>query len=145
VRDAATPATTPTCVSDADCNDDLTVSTLLGECFQGYCFCHTGSFVQKDGKCGATSPICASAPDLTYPQCVQGSITCPAGQRPGDSVWNGGWGDLLAAVCCWPDTTCNGPDVSCCSKDKGVEEPVCVNGWLQCESSSPIAKGSSCN
>ena len=153
-NDAAAPAST-TCVTDPDCNDDPNVSSLHGQCFQGYCFCKQGFYALPSGKCSATVPTCTSSSNAPA-HCVTGA-TCPAGEQAGDRMANQACGDLVQATCCTPVADCRGPDVSCCSKAGGVSDPVCVNGWLQCDSiavkcnsiacepATPIAKGSICN
>ena len=130
----------PICTADEDCNDDVAISRLPGQCFQGYCFCNPGFHAQKNGKCGPAAPLCTDIPNAV---CVSGAVPCPAGQVLGDSLLNTTCGDLVPAVCC--TSSCAGPDVSCCSKDKGGTDTVCVNGFRQCEYGSPMTKGAICN
>ncbi len=137
--DGGTP-TTPVCFDDKDCNDDPSVSALLGTCALGVCTCQQG-YVQKSGKCGPTQPPVCSTQSGT---CRQMPAQCNKGELGGDILTNMSCGDLIAAVCCFAETTCKGgakkipekgfvvTDFVCCDKSGTASPPICVNGWKTC-------------
>jgi len=130
----------PVCYNDAGCNEDASVSSLLGKCTFGICVCNTGT-VQPSGKCAATPPPECSKQAGT---CRQMPAVCNAGELASDGPTNFSCGDLVEAVCCLPGTSCKGGareaagagwvpvDFYCCSPSKAKSAPLCVNGWRTC-------------
>lgn len=149
--DATTPPVTgPVCYNDPGCNDNPATSTLLGKCTFGICVCNQSSYVQPSGKCGPTPP-----PDCTTQggTCRQEPAICSAGELAGDQSTNMTCGDLIAAVCCAPATSCKGGvrevagagwvsvDFVCCAPNDNDPAPICVNGWKTCKSyQTPTSK-----
>ena len=138
----ATNPTSPVCSNDAGCNDDPSVSSLWGSCFGGLCICNSGYTVQPNGKCGKLpAPECQTQPSG---KCYQQPATCPAAMFESTNETNASCGDLIAAVCCFPEATCKGPSVEvagggrtpiemvCCAPNDASSPPLCVNGWQTC-------------
>lgn len=130
----------PVCYNDAGCNEDPSVSSLLGKCTYGICVCNAGA-VQPSGKCATTpAPECVKQVGT----CRQMPATCNAGELASDSSTNLTCGDLVEAVCCLPAGSCKGGglevtgsgwvpvDFYCCSASKVQSAPICVNGWRTC-------------
>lgn len=130
----------PVCYGDSGCNEDPSVSALLGKCVYGICVCNNG-YVQPSGKCGGTPP-----PECTKQAgtCRQMPATCNSGELASDSSTNMTCGDFVEAVCCLPSGSCKGGaqeaagagwfpvDFYCCNASKVQSPPICVNGWKTC-------------
>lgn len=135
---AATGA--PVCYNDPGCNEDPSVSALLGKCSFGICVCNNG-YLQPSGKCGGTPP-----PECTKQAgtCRQMPATCSAGELESESSTNMSCGDFVEAVCCLPSGACKGGgrevagagwvpvDFYCCNASKVQSPAICVNGWKTC-------------
>lgn len=81
------------CQTDAECNDDPTLSTLYGRCEAGRCACEASLYPSQApftprGKCGPEAPSCAVGQDQTCNaspemsalagRCVGGKCDCNA-------------------------------------------------------------------
>ncbi len=126
------------CEVDSDCNDDLALSSVLGECIGGQCFCREGSWMQASGRCGTTAPTCAasggtcrSSTDVGH-WCLAVEGLRPIATTANEDCVARGAGD----VCCIEETTCRRhPDfVDSCyvQGSDAAYVPPCTNGWLTC-------------
>ncbi|MBS2018076.1 MAG: hypothetical protein JST00_34705 [Deltaproteobacteria bacterium] len=130
----------PVCSNDAGCNEDPSISALLGTCTFGICVCNTGT-VQPSGKCAATPPPECLKQAGT---CRQMPATCNAGELASYGETNLSCGDFVEVVCCLPGSSCKGGgrevagagwvpvDFYCCSPSKVQSAPLCINGWRTC-------------
>lgn len=133
---------TPVCTVDADCNGDPQISSLEGTCYQGICICRDGLHVQPGGKCKKTPPPECMA---SGGKCFQMPATCPTGTLEGSAGAAMSCGDLVAAVCCYTDTQCVGPDFTCCGPTDAGHAAICENGYRTCpDGYSPVPKGGRC-
>lgn len=133
--DAGAPPSSKVCTVDQECNEDPTMSSLAGTCFQGVCICRANMFVQTSGRCGSKPPAdCATLGGT----CRQAPAACAAGELEGAEPTNRSCGDFVAAVCCLPATACRAAvDLVCCGASTTPHEPICVNGWKTCGAGGP--------
>lgn len=125
----------PPCVTDQDCNENATMSALMGSCFEGMCMCNAPYHVQPNGKCGsALPPDCQSSGG----SCRQEPAQCESGELEGNADANMSCGDFVPAVCCYAKVQCKTTvDFVCCGASTQPYEPNCVNGWRTCAGLGP--------
>jgi hypothetical protein len=123
------------CTTDAECNEDPSVSSLRGECFHGTCVCQAPYHVQPSGKCAETPPPNCPASGGT---CRQVPAECQATELAGSADMHLSCGDETPALCCVPTASCKASvDFVCCGASASPYEPSCVNGWKTCAGPGP--------
>ena len=123
------------CATNDDCQS--------GTCFDNACVCNEDSFVQPDGRCGATPPPTCTLQGGT---CRRGP-TCGTGAIQGSRDMDQSCGDIVAQVCCFDAGACRGTRAFVCCPDPSDGEiaPICINGWTTCKvaqvAKTPTADG----
>lgn len=136
--DAATDGGKRACNLDHECNEDLSMSSLAGSCFQGVCICKSNFYVQPSGKCGVTEPPLCAAQGGT---CRTNPADCESSELEADFKTTMKCGDIQPFMCCLPKTECYAPvDIVCCGAATMYYEPSCVNGWRTCAAGAPMPR-----